>query len=228
MSDLEEDIKVVLIGESGTGKTSIIQRYAYEIFDPNCASSISSQYITKKIELTDINKTLQVNIWDTAGQEKYRSMAKLFYKDAKIILFVYDITSKQSFEEIKNFWLSQVEQNCEVGVLLGVIANKSDLYGNQQVTNNEGMQLANEIGAIFQMTSAKSGVGIDSLFENIGRKYLDPNFDYQKADNIARENFDKRKKEQEEERKRKAELQKGRGVRIEVKKKTKVQKGCCS
>ena len=87
-----ETIKVVLVGESGTGKTSIIQQYAYKIFDPNCATSISSQYVSQVINFPDLNKSIKLEIWDTAGQERYRSIAKLFYKDAKIIIFVYDVT----------------------------------------------------------------------------------------------------------------------------------------
>ena len=191
MSD-SDTIKVVLIGESGTGKTSIIQRYSYNLFDPNCASSISSQYISKVVELKDINQTLKFDIWDTAGQEKYRSMTKIFYKDAKIILFVYDETSLQSFVELKNFWISEVKQNCESNALFGIIANKNDLYNSQQVSREEGLQLSNEIGGIFQVTSAKSGYGINNLFENLGRKYLNPNFDYQEADKIAEEIYKKK------------------------------------
>ena len=219
MSD--DSLKVVLIGESGTGKTSIIQRFAYKLFDENCAASISSQYITKNIELKD--RTLTFDIWDTAGQEKYRSMAKLFYKDAKIILFVYDITSMKSFLELKNYWISQVKQNCEPNGLLGVVANKNDLYVNQQVSKEEGLEFADEIGAIFQMTSAKSGYGINNLFENIGEKYLDPNYDYQAADKIAEENFKKRK---EEEKNKKLNKNK-RGVKINIQKIEKKKGGCC-
>ena len=144
----KDSLKVVLIGESGTGKTSIIQRFAYKFFDPNCASSISSQYITKKVELKDFKQTLTFDIWDTAGQEKYRAMAKLFYKDAKIILFVYDVSSKNTFIELKNYWISEVKQNCEPNALLGVVANKSDLYTKQQVSKEEGLKLSDEIEAI--------------------------------------------------------------------------------
>jgi small GTP-binding protein len=217
-------LKVVLIGESGSGKTSIIQRFSYNLFDPNCASSISSQYISKIIELKDINQTLKFDIWDTAGQEKYRSMAKLFYKDAKIILFVYDITSLKSFNEIKSYWISQVQQNCEPNALLGVVANKNDLYNMQQVPKEEGIKLADEIGAIFQMTSAKSGIGINNLFENIGRKYLDPKFDYQAADKIAEEKYKKRK---EKEQMSKKKNERKRGVKLDVKNEKEKKGGCC-
>ena len=221
----EDTLKVVLIGESGTGKTSIIQRYAYKLFDPNCASSISSQYITKNIELKD--RTIRFDIWDTAGQEKYRSMAKLFYKDAKIILFVYDISSKNTFLELKNFWVSEVKQNCEPNALLGVVANKNDLYTSQQVPKEEGLKLADEIGAIFQMTSAKSGYGINNLFENIGKKYLDPNYDYQAADKIAEETY-KKKKEEEKKNKKSNPNERKRGVKLDIKKKEQKKEGCCS
>ena len=224
MSD-NDILKVVLIGESGTGKTSIIQRFSYNLFDANCASSISSQYISKIIELKDINQTLKFDIWDTAGQEKYRSMAKLFFKDAKIILFVYDITSLNSFNELKNYWISQVQQNCEPNALLGVVANKNDLYNIQQVPKEEGLKLADEIGAIFQMTSAKSGLGIHNLFENIGRKYLDPKYDYQAADKIAEEKYKKRKEKEMAQKKE----QRKRGVKLEIKNNKNEKKGgkCC-
>jgi len=222
MSDTDV-LKVVLIGESGTGKTSIIQRFSYNLFDPNCASSISSQYISKTIDLEDLNQSLKFDIWDTAGQEKYRSMAKLFYKDAKIILFVYDITSLSSFNELRNYWIKQVKENCEPNILFGVVANKNDLYNDQQVSKEEGIKLADDIGAIFQMTSAKSGNGINNLFSNIARKYLDPNYDYQAADKIAEEEYKKRKQEKQKEKKNN---DKQRGVKLNV---TKEQKkgGCC-
>ena len=221
MSDLES-LKVVLIGESGTGKTSIIQRFAYKLFDENCSSSISSQYISKIIEIKEINMSLKFDIWDTAGQEKYRSMTKIFYKDAKIILFVYDITSKKSFDELKKYWISQVQENCQSDVLLGIVANKNDLYIRQQVTKEEGLELAEKIGAIYQITSAKSGHGINNLFENIGRKYIDPKFDYQEADRIAEENYNKKKKEIEEAKKKKG---KRRIVKLDVQ--TSKKKACC-
>ena len=222
MSDTDV-LKVVLIGESGTGKTSIIQRFSYNLFDSNCASSISSQYISKTIDLKDINQSLKFDIWDTAGQEKYRSMAKLFYKDAKIILFVYDITSLNSFNELRNYWITQVKENCEPNILFGVVANKNDLYNDQQVPKEEGVKLADEIGAIFQMTSAKSGNGINNLFNNIARKYLDPNYDYQAADKIAEEEYKKRKQEKEKEKKNN---DKQRGVKLNVTKEPK-KGGCC-
>ena len=120
---------MVLVGESGTGKTSIIQQFAYKIFDPNCATSISSQYVSQVINIPAINKSLKLEIWDTAGQERYRSMAKLFYQDAKIIIFVYDFTSRSSFDYLINFWIPEVQITINVkNVIFGLVANKCDLY----------------------------------------------------------------------------------------------------
>ena len=187
-----ETVKVVLVGESGTGKTSIIQQYAYKIFDPNCATSISSQYISKVISFPDINKSLRMDIWDTAGQERYRSMAKLFYQDAKIIIFVYDVTSRESFDELIAYWIPEVQSTTKDNeFIFGLIANKSDLFEIEQVSAEEGEKTAEKINAIFQKTSAKLGLGIRTLFDNLGRKYFMPDYDYKKQDDIDKENFNR-------------------------------------
>jgi small GTP-binding protein len=187
-----DTIKAVLIGESGTGKTSIIQQYAYKIFDQDCATSISSQYISKIITFPELKKSVRLEIWDTAGQERYRSMAKLFYKDAKIIIFVYDCTSKISYNELNNYWIPEVQNNCMKEAKFALVANKCDLYEIECVSVEEGNNLADKIGAIFQKTSAKSGVGIDNLFQNLGRLYLEPDFDYKAQDKIDEENYKKK------------------------------------
>ena len=187
-----DTIKAVLIGESGTGKTSIIQQYAYKIFDQDCATSISSQYISKIITFPELKKSVRLEIWDTAGQERYRSMAKLFYKDAKIIIFVYDCTSKISYNELINYWIPEVQNNCMKEAKFALVANKCDLYEIECVSVEEGNNLADKIGAIFQKTSAKSGVGIDNLFQNLGRLYLEPDFDYKAQDKIDEENYKKK------------------------------------
>ena len=104
--------KVVLLGESGVGKTSIIKQFVHHAFDPDCATSITSQYTSKIVNISETNKAIRFDLWDTAGQEKYRSLARIFYKDARIIIFVYDITTKKSFESIKEYWYKQVNQSC--------------------------------------------------------------------------------------------------------------------
>ena len=224
-----ETIKVVLIGESGSGKTSIIQQFAYKIFDPNCATSISSQYVSKVISFSDLRKSLRIEIWDTAGQERYRSMAKLFYQDAKIIIFVYDVTSKSSFDELINYWIPEVQNTINTKeVIFGLVANKSDLYEIECITSEQGIKLADEINAIFQKTSAKLGLGISLLFENLGRTYLEPGFDYKKEENIDKENFERKKIEKEREKIREKEnIKIGNDSDDKDKDNNKKKKGCC-
>ena len=224
-----ETIKVVLIGESGSGKTSIIQQFAYKIFDPNCATSISSQYVSKVISFSDLRKSLRIEIWDTAGQERYRSMAKLFYQDAKIIIFVYDVTSKSSFDELINYWIPEVQNTLNTKeVIFGLVANKSDLYEIECITSEQGIKLADEINAIFQKTSAKLGLGISLLFENLGRTYLEPGFDYKKEENIDKENFERKKIEKEREKIREKEnIKIGNNNDDKDKDNNKKKKGCC-
>ena len=223
-----ETIKVVLIGESGSGKTSIIQQFAYKIFDPNCATSISSQYVSKVISFSDLRKSLRIEIWDTAGQERYRSMAKLFYQDAKIIIFVYDVTSKSSFDELINYWIPEVQNTINTKeVIFGLVANKSDLYEIECITSEQGIKLADEINAIFQKTSAKLGLGISLLFENLGRTYLEPGFDYKKEENIDKENFERKKIEKEREKIREKENIKIGNDSNDNKDNNKKKKGCC-
>ena len=107
----EESIKVVLIGESGVGKTSIIAQFTKGIFNQDLMSTNGATFSTKKKEFKDLNKNLSFEIWDTAGQEKYRSLARMFFKDATVVLLVYDITNKNSFVEIKNYWMDLVKEN---------------------------------------------------------------------------------------------------------------------
>ena len=195
-----DSIKVVLLGEAGVGKTSIIHQFTYHKFDPDCISSISAQFISKTIEYKGYG-AIKFDIWDTAGQERYRSMAKIFYKDARVIVFVYDITSESTFDGMKNYWYEQTKINCEKDAILAVVANKNDLYGEQVVSDEVGQQFADEIGAIFQSTSALSESGINKLFDNIGRKIINPDFDYKDSDKVAKANYDKKQNNQKDEEK---------------------------
>ena len=188
-----ESIKVVLVGESGVGKTSIISQFTTKKFDPHRETSLSAQFISKTVNFQDLGKEIKFDIWDTVGQERFRSMAKIFYKDAKVIIFVYDITSQKSFDALQNFWQGEIKNNCNGDPLIAVVGNKSDLYEIQNVDNSTAKEFAKKIGAIFQLTSAKNNDGISNLFDNIGKKYLQPNYQYDVNDNLAKENYEKKK-----------------------------------
>jgi small GTP-binding protein len=168
-----ESIKVVLIGDSGVGKTSIISRFTKDTFNNEEMSSSSAQFTSKTIQINE--QSIKFDIWDTAGQEKFRALAKIFYKDAQVIILVYEIINKESFESIKNYWYKESSENSTADIFF-VVGNKSDLYENEQVTDEEGKKFAKEINAIFKITSALSNTGIDRLFESIGKKILNPNY----------------------------------------------------
>ena len=103
--------KVILVGESGVGKTCIIVRFVSEEYKEETISTTGASYASKIMEFSDYKKSIQFQIWDTAGQEKYRGLTKLFYKDARIVILVYDMTRRKSFDEIKNYWYNQIKEN---------------------------------------------------------------------------------------------------------------------
>jgi len=168
--------KVVLLGDSGVGKTCIISRYISGAFDQNSPSTNGASYASKIIAFDNLNKTISLDIWDTAGQEKYKSLTKFFYKDAAAAILVYDITQKDSFENMKNYWYEQLQEFGSKNIILGVAGNKCDMYDKEEVSENEAKQFAEKIGAFFGITSAKNNTGINELFMNAANKFVDPNY----------------------------------------------------
>ena len=165
-----ESFKVVLVGESGGGKTSMITQFIDQIFQEDQQSTTGGTFSTKDV-ICDGSKILRFEIWDTAGQEKYRSLTTMFYKDANAAVMVYDVTRAESFEELKNYWAKQIKENSPINIILVIAANKSDLIEQEQVDEGEARNFAKELNAIFISTSAKSSEGINSLFEEIAKKY---------------------------------------------------------
>ena len=103
--------KVVLIGETGVGKTSIIQRYIGNGFSSALAPTPGANFTTKGIDIEEYDQSVKFEIWDTAGQEKFRSLAQVFYKNSTVCILVYDITRKISFEELKKYWINEIKLN---------------------------------------------------------------------------------------------------------------------
>ena len=165
-----ESFKVVLVGESGVGKTSIITQFIDQTFQEDQQSTTGGTFSTKTV-ICDNGKILKFEIWDTAGQERYRSLTKMFYKDANAAVMVYDITRKDSFDELKNYWAEQIKESSPKEIILAVAANKSDLIEQESVDEGEARNFAAEYGAIYTSTSAKSTAGVTNLFEEIAKKY---------------------------------------------------------
>ena len=166
-----EEIKMILLGEAGCGKTSIISRYTLDKFDSNYFTTYSSTFLTKIFEYK--GKKYNINIWDTVGQEKFRSLTKIFIKGTKICLFVYDITNKHSFEEL-TYWLDQAKQIADKDVVLGMAGNKNDLIMKQQVNDKDAMNFAEQNNIIFGQTSAaKNKSSVDTLIDKLIIKYIE-------------------------------------------------------
>ena len=130
--------------------------------------------MSKTIEIPEIGKSITFNIWDTNGGHKYRELTKMFYRDAKIVILVYDITRRESFDSLKNLWYKDLKDQGEPSVVIGIAGNKSDLYDEEAVSEQEARDFAKSIDAVFSLTSSQNNSGIDELFRELGKKYLDP------------------------------------------------------
>ena len=170
------EIKIILLGEAGVGKTSIISRYVENTFSEDLMSSTAMTYVQK--EMTIDKQKIQLNIWDTVGQEKYRSLSKLFFKDTKIVILVYSITSIESFNGL-TYWSNLYKETIGDEAVLGIAANKSDLYMEQEVPDAKGEEFAKNNGAIFSLISAKDNKAqLDNYMDKLVKEYLkkNPNF----------------------------------------------------
>ena len=178
-----EYIKLILFGGREVGKAELIRQFIHEEFDKNSIS------FYKSLEFPELGTTLQFDIWNIPSNKGYKKIIENFLQDTKVIIFVYDITNRESFEEIKSFWYSlYIESIINTNAILAVVANKEELYYNEQVSKEEGKSFADEIGAIFQLTSTKRNDNVNLLFYNIGMTYLtgDINF-YKKIKNEKEE-----------------------------------------
>ena len=172
---LSNVVKLILVGDSGTGKTNLINVSVGQEFNPGIFTTTSCSYVQKKVK--NNKKEYKVNLWDTIGQEKYRSLTKIFVKDANIVIFVYDITKRESFESLK-YWKKIINEILGEDLTLGVVGNKIDLYLEEQVKESEGKEYADSIGAKFKLTSAKnSPKEISEFIEEMLDIYLNKNKD---------------------------------------------------
>ena len=163
------ELKVILVGNSGVGKTNLINILTGRKFEQSIMTTTISTYVEKKMEMG--NKKYNLEIWDTAGQEKFHSLTKLFIKESRIVLFVYDITDKNSFTEIKS-WVKIVKEVLDDKFVMGLAGNKKDLFLKEVINEVKGKEKAKEIGAIFKLTSAKEGEGIHELMESLLKEYI--------------------------------------------------------
>ena len=200
MDEDSQDIKTILVGMSGTGKTNIINALINQPFDSDQISTQTSSFVDKYITID--KKKYHIEIWDTAGQEKYRSLTKIFIKDSKIVIFVYDITTKASFEEI-DYWVNTVKEILGETPFYALVGNKKDLFTKEEVDEDLGRSKAEQIGAKFKLTSAKTERNqINDFMKELLEDYIKKNSGKVKSDEpkgqtlegSADESKDKKKK----------------------------------
>ena len=175
MKDDKIRIKLILLGDSGVGKSSIIQRYYENKFDEYLKITQNANYVEKELTIND-NKLI-LELWDTAGQEEYRSLTKIFVKNSKIIILVYSVISLKSFDSL-NFWYDYIKKENGSCYALGVAGNKTDLIFeedyNEEVSQNKAEEFAKKIGANFALVSAKESANeIVKLINELISKYLE-------------------------------------------------------
>ena len=167
------DLKVILIGNSGVGKTNLINISTGGEFNETEKSSTTASYSKKQMNID--GDIYNLSLWDTIGQEKLRHLSKLFFKNSKIVIFVYDITQKATFEGL-NTWYEEVKQELGEDIIKGVAGNKQDLFMHEEVPEEEGAKYAESINAKFRLTSAKNdGEGFINFLELLLKEYINKN-----------------------------------------------------
>jgi len=170
MASNEFDVKLVLLGNSGVGKTSLVLRYVQGTYTLEQSSTIGASFMTKRMQVED--QKLKLQIWDTAGQERFRSMTPMYYRGSNCAILVYDITSEESFENVKD-WVSELSSNIRTDIVIVVCGNKCDLESQRVVSSSKAKEYASSINAIFIETSAKDNERIDELFTEICTRLIE-------------------------------------------------------
>ena len=170
--------KYIIIGDAAVGKSNILLRYAHGQFKDEYQLTIGVEFGAKNIEIK--NKIYRIQIWDTAGQENFRSITRAYYKNSVCAIIAYDITKRTSFENVQE-WIEEVRSQSPKQILLVLVGNKIDLEKERVVAIEEGKKLAQENDMIFLETSALTGEGVDDVFnkscqdiyQNIQKNYYD-------------------------------------------------------
>ena len=169
MSNIEFDylLKYIIIGNPGVGKSNILLKYAYGQFNEEYQSTIGVEFGAINTEIK--KKIFRIQIWDTAGQENFRSITRAYYKNSVCACVVYDITNTQSFNEVSS-WVEDCKKYSPKTVIFVLIGNKSDLEEKRKITYEQGEKLAQKYGMLFMETSAKSGQNICKIFDESALK----------------------------------------------------------
>ena len=169
VDNYEQLYKIIIIGDSGVGKSNILGRYLHNEFHEDTKSTVGVEFGSKKMVIE--NTSIKLQIWDTAGEERYRSITSAYYKGSKGCFIVYDITNPQSFEDIQK-WYEEIKRSGDKGVSIILVGNKCDLEHQRAVTKNEGNEMALKYGIKYLETSAKDTINIENLFFDTAKNLL--------------------------------------------------------
>ena len=199
----EENIKVILIGDSGVGKTNLINVSSGGAFNENEKSSLTASYSKKVITIN--NEKYVLSLWDTIGQEKLRTLSKLFFKNSKIVIYVYDITNLESFNGLES-WNKDVKEMVgdDDTIIKAIVGNKQDLYLSEKVSEDTALNYASTLNAKFKLTSAKTDPkGFNSFLEELLKDYIDKNLKNKNEDKKDDKNMKLKKNMDKKEKKKK-------------------------
>ncbi|KAL4480810.1 hypothetical protein ABPG72_001679 [Tetrahymena utriculariae] len=158
--------KIVIIGEGRVGKTSLTLRYCKGEYSDTQESTINVSYLEKTVQVNETDK-VNIAIWDTAGQEKYKALAPMFYQEAVCAIIVTDITFKESFDKVK-MWVTELTSVLDPNkLIICIVGNKCDLENNRQISKQFAQEYSQSVGAHHFLTSAKNNRGVDELFQYI-------------------------------------------------------------
>ncbi|XP_070580101.1 ras-related protein Rab-37-like isoform X2 [Ptychodera flava] len=166
--DYDESIihKTILVGDSGVGKTSLLVQFEQKRFPGSFSATVGIGFSNKVVNVDGSKVKLQ--IWDTAGQERFRSVTHAYYRDAHALLLLYDVTNRQSFDNIRA-WLSEINEYANQDVVIMLLGNKADMSSDRVVRREEGEKLAKDHGVAFMETSAKTGMNVELAFMAVAK-----------------------------------------------------------
>lgn len=161
------EFKLVTLGDGRVGKTSLVLKFVKDCFEDAQESTINANFLTKSITVE--GRTAAFHIWDTAGQEKYRALARLYYRNAAGALVVYDVTDSNSFDRVVA-WVKELRAMASADIAIVIAGNKADLDRERQVDKARAVAYAKEVGAVHFSTSAKTGKGVGDAFDELARR----------------------------------------------------------